>query len=124
MSNTCRRQFLAVSLYLPCGLCDDNGSIGSYKKPDPYFKLTLGTGQTYKSSEKGNTCGSTLTYQWTVSNLTAASLKNAKLEVFDGDPLNSDDHCVTWSGDFSVIGKRTLTATSSNNAKVTIEIKK
>lgn len=124
-NNTCRRTLITLSVEFPCGLCNDSGAIGSYAKPDPYIKLSLSNGQSYKSGEKGNTCGATLVYNWSVTNLDGNALKNAKLEILDADPLNADDLCVQLSADLSIAGPRTLSATKSGKTvKFNIEVKK
>lgn len=111
-----------MSIYLPCSACDDKPALWG-SDPDPYLVLTLKNATTYKSGTKDNTCNKTITFNWTVTNLDPSLLQNAKLEIYDEDPLNSDDRCATVIGDFSVPGTQTLTDTSKG-AKFTIEVKK
>lgn len=121
VNNLCRRVVLTVSIYLACSACDDKPALWG-ADPDPYVKLTLSNGTTYKTSNKDNKCNETVTFNWTVVNLDPAHLKNAKIEILDYDSLNSDDACGSYSGDLSKVGKRTISG--SKSSKFTIEVKK
>jgi hypothetical protein len=105
-------------------LCDDNPAPFGYADPDPYVKITLGNGQSFRSKTTDNVCDKTIVLNMNISNVDPSALRNTKIEVLDEDPANNDDHCFSWQGDLSTPGRRTITISSAKNASITIDIKK
>ncbi len=119
-NNLCLRSFQVISIYFPCGLCDDVLGAGP---PDLVLKLTLSTGQHFKSQEIESKCNRTVTFRWQVNRLDATSLTRASLKVIDVD-VNKDDFCGSWEGNFSKVGSFTLKNPRYKNIQANIQVGK
>jgi len=114
---------VVLSFSVPCkGKCYEPNPLGIYEKPDPYVKVILSSGKTYKSKEWDETCDSTVTIYLTVSSVSPKELQRARFEIWDADSVNDDDLCARWYGDFSQTGNRSLS--SSDGSRLSYEVKK